>query len=68
MKRTRQFLVTLAGGIGIAAALIGAPLAGPMRMAAVDPATPCCRVAKPWEAVLPPAVSPPTARARATPR
>jgi hypothetical protein len=28
MKRTRQFLVTLAGGVGIAAALIGAPLAG----------------------------------------
>ena len=28
MKRTRQFLVTLAGGFGIAAALIGAPIAG----------------------------------------
>jgi len=28
MKRTRQFLVTLAGGVGLAAALIGAPLAG----------------------------------------
>ena len=28
MKRTRQFLVILASGFGIAAALIGAPLAG----------------------------------------
>jgi hypothetical protein len=28
MKRTRQFLVVLASGFGIAAALIGAPIAG----------------------------------------
>ena len=72
MTRTRQLLMLAAGGVGVAAALLGAPTAAADRTAEAAPTTHCFPAARalaaaPSSVARPPTVPPPERQIDATP-